>query len=144
MNSRKTKFVDPKVQGELARRLVLHWGIFTLVAAAVAIGMQWLSNPFVSVGQTVAEAWWTHGPILLVLIGLLPVFVFDSIRLSAKFAGPVKRFRAALAKLAGGERPSQMTFRSDDYWQELASDLNKVTDRVFANEAAQIKTQEEV
>ena len=80
---RKKQYVDPKVQGTLARRLVIHWVSFVCVAAVVAFCLQVLSNPFRSIGEHTQQLWWTHGPFLLVMVFLLPVFVLDTIKLSA-------------------------------------------------------------
>ena len=65
---RKKTFVDPKVQGALVRRLVMHWLSFLLVASLVTFCLQILSNPFRSMGEHFQQLWWTHGPFLLVMV----------------------------------------------------------------------------
>jgi hypothetical protein len=127
---RKKQFIDPEVQGALTKRLVLHWLAFASVAAAIAIGMQWMSNPFAPMSQVLAEAWWTSGPVFLVLLCMLPIFVVDSMKLSNRFAGPLVRFRKAVNDLAEGREPESMEFRHSDFWRDMASDLNLVAKRV--------------
>ena len=127
---RSKEYVDPQVQGALWRRLVLHWLAFTSVAAALAVGLEWMSDPFQPLGAVVVAAWWTYSPLLLVLACLVPVFVYDSIRLSHRFAGPVFRLRKVMRELAQGAIPARVEFREDDFWREMASDVNRVIDRI--------------
>ena len=74
-SGRKKTFVDPKVQGALVRRLVFHWCAFIGVASLVAFCLQIMSNPFRSFEEHAQQVWWTHGPFLLVMFFLLPVFM---------------------------------------------------------------------
>lgn len=131
-NQRSRRYVDPEVQGALARRLVVHWLAYTLVASGVAVGLAWMANPFAPLGEVLAEAWWGYAPLLLTLVALVPVFVVDSIRLSHRFSGPVYRFRGALERLASGGPVERLTFRESDFWRGLAEDFNRVADRVGA------------
>jgi hypothetical protein len=127
---RKKTFVDPKVQGALVRRLVLHWFSFIAVAALVAFCLQVLSNPFRSVREHAQQLWWTHGPFLLVMFFMLPVFIVDTIKLSHRFAGPIYRLRQTIRSLAEGEPFKPLRFRDFDFWQGLADDFNKMVEQV--------------
>jgi len=127
---RKKTFVDPKVQGSLVRRLVLHWLSFLLVASLVSFCLQVLSNPFRSFGEHVQQLWWTHGPFLLVMVFLLPVFVLDTIKLSHRFAGPIYRLRQTILEIAQGDPPPRLKFRDFDFWQGLAEDFNRMVDQL--------------
>lgn len=127
---RKKTFVDPKVQGALVRRLVLHWLAFVTVAGMVAFCLQVLSNPFRSMGEHAQQLWWTHGPFLLVMVFMLPVFVVDTIKLSHRFAGPIYRLRQMVRGLANGEEFKPLKFRDFDFWQGLALDFNKMVARI--------------
>ena len=127
---RKKTFVDPKVQGALVRRLVLHWLSFFLVASVVAFCLQVLSNPFRSLAEHTQQLWWTHGPFLLVLVFLLPVFVLDTIKLSHRFAGPIYRLRQTILEIADGNPPPRLKFRDFDFWQGLAEDLNRMVEQL--------------
>lgn len=127
---RKKDYVDPQVQGELARRLVLHWLLFTIVAAFIAISLEWLEDPLRTLPQLVWEASWNYGPFLLVLIALVPIFIYDSIKLSNRFAGPVYRLRKVAAALADGELPGRVELRGTDFWRDLAKDFNHIIARI--------------
>ncbi len=128
--ARKKTFVDPKVQGALVRRLVLHWCTFITVAAVVAFALQVLSNPFRPVREQLQQVWWTHGPFLLVLVFLLPAFIVDTIKLSHRFAGPIYRLRQTIRSLSQGGKYTPMKFRDFDFWQGLAEDFNLMVQRL--------------
>ncbi len=127
---RKKTYVDPKVQGALVRRLVIHWVAYVSVAAAVTFCFQLLSNPFQPLQEHFQQLWWTHGPFLLVLVFLLPVFVFDTIKLSHRFVGPIYRLRETIRDIAQGNPPPRLKFRDFDFWQGLAKDFNLMVDRL--------------
>lgn len=127
---RKTEFIDPEVQGALARRIAVHWILYIALATALVLGLKWMSDPFTSVAQHAIDTWWSHGPALLVLVCLLPIFVFDAVKLSNRFTGPVMRLRNATRDLANGKRPEKISLRNDDFWQELAEDFNRVAERI--------------
>ncbi|MCG8448619.1 MAG: hypothetical protein MI725_03440 [Pirellulales bacterium] len=127
---RKKKFVDSQVQGKLVRRLVLHWLTFFMAGSVLAFCLQVLTNPFLSIGEQFQQMWWTHGPFLLVMLFLLPVFVLDTIRLSHRFAGPIYRLRQTIHNIACGDPPPRLKFRDFDFWQGLAEDFNRMVDRL--------------
>ncbi len=127
---RKKDFIDPEVQGALARRLTLQWVVFVLVAAVLVLILQWMSDPFAPFSQTLIETWWTYAPVLLVLVCLAPVFAFDAIKLSNRFTGPIHRLRNATRLLADGKSPGVVEFRGADFWKDLAADFNRVADRI--------------
>jgi len=133
---RKKTFVDPKVQGALVRRLVLHWCAFIAAAALLAFVLQVLSNPFRSIREHAQQVWWTHGPFLLVLVFLLPVFIVDTIKLSHRFAGPIYRLRQTVRTLAQGGKFTPMKFRELDFWHGLADDFNLMVDRLSGGQAS--------
>jgi nitrogen fixation/metabolism regulation signal transduction histidine kinase len=134
--TRKKTFIDAKVQGALVRRLFMHWASFITVAAVVAFALQILTNPFRPLEQHLQEMWWTHGPFLLVMFFMLPVFIVDTIKLSHRFAGPIYRLRNVIKGMAEGEPFRPVKFREMDFWQDLADDFNTMIERVGkANEA---------
>ena len=133
---RKRDYVDPQVQGQLARRLVLHWLLFTIVAAFLAVCLEWLRDPLRTLPDLVWEASWNHGPFFLVLISLVPVFIYDAIKLSNRFAGPVFRLRKVARALAQGELPENVELRGTDFWRDLAADFNQIISRIAIAESS--------
>ena len=78
--------------------------------------------------------WWTHGPFLLVMVFLLPVFVLDTIRISHRFAGPIYRLRQTIRNIAQGKPAQRLKFRDFDFWQGLAEDSNRMVDRLASHD----------
>ena len=81
------KVVDRKVQGALAWRVIFHFCAFILMGGILGMAMQLLSDPFQSFGDHCQNFWRNSGPQLAVLVLLLPVFVYDTIKLSNRIAG---------------------------------------------------------
>jgi hypothetical protein len=123
---RRKVFIDSDVQGALARRIILHWVVFLLVASLAAFLLQVLSNPFRPLADHAQDLWWTHGPFIVVMAFLLPVFVVDSIKISHRFAGPIFSLRRAMREVAEGKPPRKLKFRNGDFWHELSEDFNAV------------------
>src|SRR3954453_8108668 len=131
---RKKHFIDSRVQGALARRIIFHWLVFVAVTSAVAFVLQVLSDPFRGLTSHLQDLWWAQGPFLLVMVFLLPVFVMDAIKLSHRFAGPIFNLRRAIRKVAEGEAPRKLKFRQADFWQDLADDYNAMLTKLGALE----------
>jgi nitrate/nitrite-specific signal transduction histidine kinase len=68
-----------------------------------------------------------HGMLFLIMLVISPVFIYDSVKLSNRFVGPMISFRAALNKLSNGEDPGEIRFRQNDFWKELTNDFNKIS-----------------
>ncbi len=89
--------------------------------------LQAFSNGFsLGFGENMAALWNQYGLLALVLGVLSPVFIYDSIKMSNRFVGPMVSFKSALKKLANGENPEAVRFRKGDFWQEMTGDLNKI------------------
>jgi hypothetical protein len=136
---RRQKFIDSKVQGALARRIIFHWFVFVGVASAAALLLQVLSDPFRPAGEHLRDVWFTHGPFLVVMVFMLPVFVIDTIKVSHRFAGPIFSLRRSMREVAEGQPPRKLQFRENDFWQDLATDYNAMIARLApgANETSQ-------
>jgi hypothetical protein len=127
---RRQKFIDSKVQGALARRIIFHWVLFVSVAAVAALLLQVLSDPFRPAGDHLQNVWYTHGPFIIVMAFLLPVFVMDTIKISHRFAGPIYSLRRTMREVADGQPPRKLKFREGDFWRELADDYNAMIARL--------------
>ena len=138
MSNRRTKYwIDLAVQGSIVRRILCHWLVFftlcmlllpiwRVVSGAEVIG------PF---STLLMQAWVETGPAFVLMLLLLPLFVWDTVKLSNRFAGPMYRFRSALRHAAAGEHVAPVNFREGDFWKEVAKDLNIVLERLNAVES---------
>ncbi|MCA9265154.1 MAG: methyl-accepting chemotaxis protein [Planctomycetales bacterium] len=132
---RSKKYIDSTVQAALVRRIIIHWIVFLIVVSIVGFCMQFFSDPFKPLSQHVSELWWNNGFILIVIVLLMPVFVFDAIKLSHRFAGPIHRLKTTIQGLARGDAFEPVTFRGADYWRSLAEDFNAMIRRISSSES---------
>ena len=131
MRPRKRIFVDPIVQGALIRQSLVHWLIALVILSvglfSVQIAWDGLDKSFVHHISTFAMR---YGMLLALMVCILPLLIYDSVRLSHQFSGPVYALRVALRKLAEGQSISEVAFRRGDFWAELARDVNRIADRL--------------
>lgn len=132
---RGTYFVDPPVQGRLAWKVVVYW-FFCLLAVEVFVAcwVVWLDRPTSSL-QLVGIVMRVCALPFAASLLLLPIVVFDSIRFSHRFAGPMVRLRRGMKDLAEGRVARAVIVREGDFWEDFAEDYNRVVDRVDRLEA---------
>lgn len=127
---RRIRLVEVKVQGQLLRRICLHWTLFLLLSVGLTIGLHVLTNdPSIPLATQIwkmaANNFWPF----LALVALLPYFLVDTVRLSSNFSGPIVRMRKAMEGLAQRNDTQPLTFRDGDFWQSTADAYNAVVDR---------------
>ncbi len=129
-SSRSRSYIDPSVQGALLRKLSFHWSVLIAVNCGVFGAWVWLfERADSSAGDAMSTAFSKCLPFLVTSAALLPIFLFDTLRLTSRFAGPALRFRAAISDAAQGLPVRPMQFRHDDFWQEMAESFNTLMKR---------------
>lgn len=142
-SSRTRSYVDPGVQGALLRKLSFHWFVLIAVNCGVFGVWSWLfERADASAGDAMSTAFSKCLPFLVTSAALLPAFLFDTLKLTSRFAGPALRLRAALSDASQGLPVRPMQFRHDDFWQEMAESFNVLMDR--QNELARAVQQNEL
>jgi len=123
---RLQKYVDREVQTSLLWRICVHWGLFLIVnLIAILLWTRLLETPTDPWQETFKLTWQRVVPFVLISIVLFPVFIWDAIKLSNRFAGPIIRVRRVLGQIANGQTPKPIEFRSGDFWKSLAQDVNR-------------------
>lgn len=137
---RRRLFIDPPIQGMLLLRVGLYWTVCVLTQVliinlvAVVASMSAAPNAF-SVPSL--QLRWLLVLVVFASVLVLPVVLFDVLRLSHRWVGPVFRLRTSLQALSRGEKVAPISFRAGDFWQEMAGDFNVVAaDANRRNEAA--------
>lgn len=124
---RSKTLIDSEVQGGLLRRVALHWILF-FVANTLAL-MVWVGlfeQPDASWRETMTVTVQRFLPFFVITMTLIPAFVWDTLKLSHRFAGPILRLRNTLIDMKAGRAVRPLKFRDNDFWQELAGDFNDV------------------
>lgn len=128
---RKKYFVDPAVQGAIVRRLVLHWVYAMLTGCFCLLMLQvFTAGPSMTLSSHLGLFCERYGILFVSLALTLPLFIYDSLRLSHRFVGPMVAVRLALKKLAAGGTVPEINFRQGDFWPEVADDINQLARRV--------------
>jgi magnesium-transporting ATPase (P-type) len=130
-NKRVKLFVDRPVQGALARRILVHWCIlFGLSLISLFTLEFFLGDPNLTFGGQLQVLWSKYAFFILLMIAIVPTFIYDTVKLSNRFAGPILRLRESIRDLAKGDQVADLKFREDDFWLELSEDFNRVAHRI--------------
>ncbi len=124
---RQRLYVDANVQRDLLRHLLSYWlmGLATLVMVILIyrIAPYWLSGN----SQLLVLIWHDLSPLIVVSLAISPIIIISVLRFSNRFVGPMLRFRQTIRLLAEGKTPPQIELRKEDYWRDIADDLNQVS-----------------
>ena len=144
-NRRKKRFVDSLVQGALIRRITLHWLLFFVMASVTMSLWRLMTSPEFDgpFSTLILRSWSETVPILVILAAMLPIFVWDTITFSHRFAGPMYRFHATVRRLAAGETVEPIRLRKGDFWLEFADDFNAMVERWTSERDRELPTTEE-
>jgi hypothetical protein len=127
---RKKLLVNRAAQSSIIKRSIYHWYFCTsLILMTMAIFIA-LSDPSRSALLLIYELWGYFSPAIVASVVVLPLFIFDILKLSHKIAGPLERLSAEMQKLADGESVEPLRFRDGDYWPELAEKFNELAEKV--------------
>jgi hypothetical protein len=132
---RKRLTTDSAVQWALVRRILWHWTYFlvlsvTLLPAWVAIASWDIINTSLSFGDAIVSAFVRVLPLAVFFLALVPLIIYDVLRLSNRFVGPVCRLHTAIKRLAAGEEVRPLRLRRDDFWQSVIADFNILAEQV--------------
>ncbi len=128
---RSRLFVDAQVQGSLIRQLIIHWALMGFLMFLYLFSLQAFGNGFtLSFKDNLLHLGSQYGILAVVLLVISPVFIYDTVKLSNRFVGPMVKFRSTLKQLANGEDVQVGSFRQNDFWNELSRELNAVSDEL--------------
>lgn len=135
---RRKAWVDPEVQGSVLRKIAVHWVVFFACnALALTIWIRLFEQPDVPWGQTFGDTVKRFLPFFVITLALIPAFVWDTLKLTNRFAGPILRLRSALSDASRGRTVAPLQFRTNDFWAEIATNFNSLmqrSDMLNANE----------
>jgi methyl-accepting chemotaxis protein len=130
MRHRKRLFVDRKVQGTLMLRAVEYWFFCTATIGLSLLAWKLATGPDQPLYMFFLDAWQYFLPTAIASVLILPLLVFDILRLTNRFTGPLFRLRRELRRLAAGETVPPIRFRERDFWPDLADEFNATAQRM--------------
>jgi nitrogen fixation/metabolism regulation signal transduction histidine kinase len=128
--TRTQLWVDTKVQGGLLMRVVLYWLLMEFLMGALAASQVALTAGQAEFAVLLNRVLYAFGPALLSSFILLPLVMFDVVRFSHRFAGPMGRLRREVKQIADGEPTEPIRFREGDFWYDLATEINRLGEEV--------------
>ena len=126
---RRKYFVDRAVQGAILRQAIYYWLCGSMVFVLFVSLYRIIPNALVN-GWDAKEVWYHLGPLAVSSVVFLPFVLYRAIHFSHRFVGPVVRFRQVLKQLANGEPTPPFTLRDNDFWKDIAQQLNEVSARL--------------
>ena len=137
---RSRLLIEPTVQLTLVRHVVLYW-----LCAAVTLELLNLSRQ-IAMGPERASFWayLFNEDLVQALIRLaigsllvLPLVIWDLLKLSNRFAGPIYRMRRTLRSIAQSGAVESVRLRDGDFWADFAQELNAALSRLDAQRQPQ-------
>lgn len=138
-NRRSRKLIDRKVQGRLVVGIAAHWLLyFMLILCAIPmwhiITVSGFTKPFPTV---LADSWAEMTPVFLFLAAVLPIFIWETIKFSNRFVGPMYRLHRTIRDINGGAPFRPIHFRENDFWHDVADDFNTMMKRLTEQDAGE-------
>lgn len=128
---RSKVFIDKTVQGAIVKRIILHWAVFFLLSGLSVFTIEYfLGRSQLSFAELIGVVTTKYAFFFLIMLAILPSFIYDTMKISNRFAGPILRLRTSLKLLADNGHAAEIKFREKDFWSELSADFNRVVQRV--------------
>ena len=109
---RRKALVDPEVQGGILRKIAIHWVLFFICnAMALMIWIRLFEQPDADWGQTFGDTMRRFLPFFIITMALIPAFVWDTLKLTNRFAGPITRLRMMLREIGKDGVPRELNDR---------------------------------
>jgi sensor histidine kinase YesM len=124
---RSRLLVEPSVQISLVRHVVFYWLCTVMTLELLNLSRQ------IAIGPERASFWayLFNEDLLQALIRLgigsllvLPLVIWDMLKLSNRFAGPIYRMRRTLRSVAASGNVENVRLRDGDFWADFAEELN--------------------
>ena len=127
---RKRFLVDRAVQGRLVLRAAIYWlfclmSIVTFTACWIAMTEQPANS-----SELFSRLRSGYAPAFFASLIMLPIVLYDIVRFSNRFAGPLLRMRTLVKAMADGETAQPIKTRQGDFWKEFSEDFNRLAQRV--------------
>ncbi len=128
---RSRLFVHGPVQGWLLLRILIYLGCAAVfVTASLLVWQLAVRGPARWNHNHLRDIWNQYAPVFISVGVLVPLFLYDMLRFSHRFMGPLYRLHRSLEALGRGEPVEPIHFRENDLLHEMAEAFNLVVQRV--------------
>ena len=145
---RRQVYVNRTIQGRMLRRFALMWFVYHVVLWNAMFLYRYLQYR----GELLAGAaplpfadlyshfFLQHYSVLVCALAVLPVLLWDMVRMTHRVAGPLVRFQRALSELAEGRRVDRVQIRDGDLLIEFQDEFNTFLDKIGMMKRAEPKS----
>jgi len=134
---RQRVWIDNSVQGVLIGRIVLYWLCGMVYFGLGSACFQFYEHRDWTFSEHAVALAVQFGPWLPSLILFMPLVIYDIVRMSNLFVGPIFHLRRHLNTLVRDPECHPLKFREDDYWHDLEEPVNALHTEIL-NLRAQI------
>ena len=134
MKSRKQFYIDKDVQGAIVRRILYYWATCMLFLTIPLLISKTIVESDKLFYEHLSTLFYSYWPVYLVSALLLPFLIYDTLRVSHKFTGPIYHLRRELQNLLDGKEINEISFRETDHWHDLAGIVNQLIARTNEND----------
>jgi methyl-accepting chemotaxis protein len=127
---RRRVIADVTTQRALAMRMVMHCMLFMVVGGVLVSVNEYLADSSMNSQQLRESLTRNLVSFACTVIALLPLLIYDSMKLSNRVVGPICRLRDTIRKISRNEPVAPLSFRTDDYWQDLPREFNTMMERI--------------
>ncbi|MBI3866140.1 MAG: hypothetical protein HY290_30035 [Planctomycetia bacterium] len=134
-STKRTKiFVNRRIQGRILARMAKYWVVYNLVLWHALFLMDFQrqgipgmtdQGPRMGLLDYYVEFAASHSLLLVLSAALLPIVLWDMLKLSHQIAGPLVRFGNSLRKMTAGEPVSQIQLRPGDLLGDFQEAFNE-------------------
>ena len=124
---RTTILVDQHVQGALLWRVIVYWQFFVISLTAFLACRELYFEPASNIVDVFRNIHARYSPVMFASLILLPVVLLDIVWITNRVVGPMVRLRQGLRDMAEGRRVQPLSFRDNDFWQEMAGEFNRAS-----------------
>lgn len=128
---REQLLIEPEVQTALLFRAALYGTALAIYFTVIQFFSQQMQHPEVGAGDLMwsfldEAIYWGPG---LMLLG--PLFAYDLLKMSNRFAGPVFRLRREMTRLVNNDSKVPISFRDEDFWHDVGDQFNEIRDELM-------------
>ena len=122
---RSKVYVSRAIQGRLIKRLVAMWILYHLFLwNCLFLSEGVIGKRPQPVGELYTAFFAEHVFLFTCAVAILPIVIWDMVKTTHRFAGPLVRFEHALKAMARGERLDQIKLRKGDMTLEFLDVFN--------------------
>ncbi len=127
-NSRTRLFVD-RIQTALVYRVLFILIGSTLFVTLPLAFLRTIFSPEQVWFAHLADIWQTHWQVFAMMLLIVPFVVYDLLKFSHRFAGPMSRLRRELDNAVNSRETLPVRFRDHDYWGEIGDNCTRLIER---------------